>query len=250
MPAQADAFSYHPELQGKIADPLTSFFRTFSVETVLAQHPELETVRDWVHSDDVRERTRAQALADHGDSDLWVFAYGSLMWDPAFQFTEVRRARVPQYARRFILKDVHGGRGTQDSPGLMAALDHGDGCDGLVFRIAAQDIDTETEILWRREMIGPGYTPTFVTATIDDRSEPALTFVADHAAAAISPHLTRAEQTRFIARGAGFLGTSKGYLSNIVTQFAHLGIIDDDCSALLKEVEDYLATAEPARCAP
>lgn len=237
----SDAFAHHPELRGKITDPLTSYFRTFSVGSLLEQHPELDAVRNWVHSDDDRERSRAEILAHHGKGDLWVFAYGSLMWDPAFRFAEVRRAAVPGYARHFILRDDKGARGTREFPGLMAALDRGAGCDGLIFRIAADHVACETEILWRREMIGPGYVPTFVTALIDGRQQAALTFMADHLADAITPDLPRAEQVRFIAQGAGFLGTSKAYLENIVSQFAHLGIVDADCSALLEEVEEFLA---------
>ncbi len=236
-----DAFAHHPELRGRIADPLASYFRTFSVESVLKQHPQLAANMEWIHSDEVRERTRAQALSGHAGGDLWIFAYGSLMWDPAFRFTDVRRARVSGYARRFILLDDKGGRGTKDAPGLMAALDEGMGCEGLAFRVAEHHVETETEILWRREMIGPGYIPAFVSALIDGQSQRSLTFVADHASEAIVPGLTRAEQVRFIACGRGILGTSKAYLEAIVSQFSHLGIVDGHCTGLLREVEDYLA---------
>ncbi|MEX1660662.1 gamma-glutamylcyclotransferase [Thioclava sp. 15-R06ZXC-3] len=240
MDLKTDPFAHHPELRGKIADPLTSFFRDFSVDSVLKMHPELASVMEWVYSNEAREDTRRHCLADRGPDDLWVFAYGSLMWDPALSFSDVRRAYVPDFARRFILVDDNGGRGTKDSPGLMAALDQGDGCAGLVFRISAQDVERETEILWRREMIGPGYLPVFVTAQIDGKPGRALTFVADHCADVIDADLSRSDQVRLIAHGAGFLGTSKAYLENIVTQFAHLGIVDADCSALLQEVEAFL----------
>jgi glutathione-specific gamma-glutamylcyclotransferase len=162
------------------------------------------------------------------------------MWDPALHFAEVRRAFVPGLARRFILKDDKGGRGTAEAPGLMAALDTGTGCEGLAFRIAAAEVDAETEILWRREMIGPGYLAAFVTAHIGGQPVTALTFVADHGADVIFPALSRADQVRFIATGAGFLGSSKGYLDNIVSHFALLGIVDQDCETLQHEVEAYL----------
>jgi cation transport protein ChaC len=244
MTADLDAFFHHPELRGKIIDPLTSFFRTFSAVSVFEQHPELGWVIETLHTDAEREHSRAQTLANHVPGDLWVFAYGSLMWDPAFKFEEIRRARLAGYARRFVLKDIFGGRGTKDAPGLMAALDRGECCEGLLFRIAAEDIDTETEILWRREMIGPGYIPTFVATTVDGQLKTALTFVADHGADAIVPDLTREDQIRYIASGAGFLGTSKEYLSNIVSQFATIGIVDQDCSELLLEVDAHLSAQD------
>lgn len=235
----SDPFHKHPELRDKIADPLDSFFRTFSAESVFAQRPELKWVLDELHSDETREDIRKRALQGRKDDDLWVFAYGSLMWDPAFRFADVRRATLPGYARRFLLKDIYGGRGTKDNPGLMAGLDHGHTCEGLAFRIDKRHIETETEVLWRREMIGPGYIPTFVPLQLDDQGVEALTFVADHSADGIEANLTREEQIQFIANGSGFLGTSKEYLENIVAQFTVLGIVDKDCSALLADVERH-----------
>jgi cation transport protein ChaC len=239
MNAMADAFAHHPELRDKIADPSTSFFRNFRAADILAQRPELAEAFGLLHSDVDREASRREALAGRGAGDLWVFAYGSLMWDPAFRFSEVRRARVPDYARQFILKDSYGARGTRDAPGLMAALDKGDGCEGLLFRISAADVDAETEVLWRREMVGPAYLPAFVTAVMDDQVTPALTFVADHQAEAISPTLTHDEQVLFIATGVGFLGSSFDYLAKINRQLTTLGIVDEYCSTLLRDIELY-----------
>lgn len=244
MPTSPGPFAHHPELRDRIKDPQTSFFRTLNARQAFESRPELRWVLDELHTDEAREKSRQALLATHGEGDLWIFAYGSLMWDPAFVFADVRRAMVPDYARHFILKDVWGGRGTREVPGLMAALDKGDGCEGLAFRIAHEMIDTETEILWRREMVGPAYLPQFVTALVDDQPVRALTFVADHAAKIIEPDLTRAEQIAYCATGTGALGTSHEYLRNIVSQFAALGVVDEHCTALLREVEDFMqATA-------
>lgn len=231
-----DPFAHHPELRGKIKYPETSYFRAFTVERAFADKPHLQWVLEFVYSDEERERSRAQTLADHR-GDLWVFAYGSLMWDPAFRFADVRRAAATGFARKFILKDIYGGRGTREDPGLMAALDPGECCDGLAFRIAAADVEAETEILWRREVIGPGYTPAFVEVSMDHGPAPALTFLADHACATICSDITREEQIRLFRRGAGFLGTSRDYLAQIVQQCAVLGIRDEACAALLTAVD-------------
>lgn len=238
-PMGSDPFVHHPELRGQISEPLTSFFRTFTIEALAAKSRELGLKTQWWHSNEEREAMRARALAGREDKDLWVFAYGSLMWDPAFRFAEVRRARVPDHTRRFILKDIFGGRGTVKVPGLMAALDKGPGCDGLAFRIARELVDEETEVLWRREQVGPAYTAAFVSADIDNHQVNALTFVADHDATLIDASLTRAEQVRFLATGTGFLGSSLDYLRNIVGKFAALGIHDDEVVSLLREAEDY-----------
>lgn len=240
MSVSPDPFSHHPELRDKISNPSKSFFRTFTTEKLAATLKARGLPVDWWHSESEREASRAQTLAGRWDTDLWVFAYGSLMWDPAFRFEEVRRARVPDYARRFILKDVYGGRGTFDAPGLMAALDKGPGCDGLVFRISRDNIDEETEVLWRREKVGPAYTPVFVEAIASERRLPALTFAADHEADLIDASLTRAQQIEFCATGTGFMGSSVEYLRNIASQFDALGIQDEEVSALLRETEAYI----------
>jgi cation transport protein ChaC len=234
-----DPFAHHPELRDLVADPETSFFRGFTVERLLADQPELARWLPDLHTDAVREAIRAEALAGH-EGDLWIFAYGSLMWDPALRFVDLRRARAEAHARQFILVD-DAARGSEGAPGLMAGLDAGDGCEGLALRIAADAVDTETEILFRREVIAPGYVPAFVPVRIGDETLPALTFLVDHACDVIQPELTHAQQVRYIATGQGFLGTSRDYLANIVTHFEALGIHDAHCTTLLRDVEAYRA---------
>ena len=240
MGAAVDPFSYHPELRGKISDPLTSPSRNLTTAKLATLAKARGLPVDWWYSDSEREASRAETLAGRRDTDLWVFGYGSLMWDPAFRFEEVRRAHVPDYARRFILKDIYGGRGTVDAPGLMAALDKGPGCDGLAFRISRKHIDEETEVLWRRERIGPAYTPVFVEVIAADGRMTVLTFVADHGADLIDASLTRAQQIEFCATGTGFMGSSLDYLRKISSQFAALGIQDNEVSELLRETEAYI----------
>ncbi len=253
MPPVSDPFEHHPELRDKIVDPEVSFYRTLTtdmVRGVMAQHG---VSGAWLYSDDEREAMRRATMASHPQDDLWVFGYGSLMWDPGFRFQEVRRAHVPGHARRFILRDTEGGRGTKEAPGLMAALDtdpEGPGCDGLLFRIGAQEVDAESSILWQREIIGPSYLATFVTAntgTADngtasagDEAVTALTFLADHEADMIDAKISRDDQIEFIATGSGFLGSSLEYLSKVHHQFTILGITDPEVEYLVDATRAYL----------
>ena len=130
----ADPFVHHPDLRGLITDPEKSFFRNFRPADIDARMKALGRPDGWRHTDEEIEAARLAFLAERLDSDLWIFAYGSLMWDPGFNFAEVRRANAPRHARKFILKDSFGPRGCPEAPGLMAALDDGEGCDGLAFR--------------------------------------------------------------------------------------------------------------------
>lgn len=243
MEESIDPFAHHPELRDQIGDPLQSFFRSFTTAVLAARMEQMGLPLGWWHPDEEREAIRAQTLAGRRDADLWVFAYGSLMWDPGVRFAEVRRAHVPGYARRFILKDLYGARGTFERPGLMAALDKGPGCEGLLFRIAREDIEQETEVLWRREQIGPAYKAVFVEAHTPDRTIEALTFVADHDAEMIDAGLTRERQIEYVATGKGFAGTSMDYLRNVHQKFAVLGIDDEEVTGLLRDAEAYLGSA-------
>jgi len=237
-----DPFRHHPGLRGRIADPETSFWRRFRPEDFDAPVMAWGAGADWRFTDAQIEATRLAFLADHAGRDLWVFAYGSLMWDPGFHFAEVRRGRAQGYARSFCLRDDLGGRGTPDAPGLMAALDAGPGCEGLVFRLRAAQFDTETAILWRREMIAPAYLAVMVAVDTAQGPVRALSFAADHAAPMIRADLTRNEQARLLATGQGVLGTSLHYIETLVAQLDALGINDPEMAGLLAD-----AQAEAAR---
>ena len=100
------------------------------------------------------------------DSDVWVFGYGSLMWNPAFHFVEQRPARCHGYHRSFCLSTPVG-RGSPDCPGLVLALDWGGSCTGVAFRIAGDQVDEELDVVWQREMVAGSYVPTWVRLATD-----------------------------------------------------------------------------------
>jgi glutathione-specific gamma-glutamylcyclotransferase len=231
----ADPFAAHPELRPLIRDPSQSALRNLYAVSIGKDVPEPAPPVPKMLSAEAREASRRLTLAGH-TGDLWVFAYGSLMWDPAIDFAEVRRAWLPGHARRFILCDIYGARGTHEAPGLMAALDRGDGCHGLAFRVPAERVEDETRNLWAREMVLPSYVPGILPVDLDGDSVMALTFLADHDSDMIRGDLTRDEQVRYLATGTGFLGSSRDYLETIARQFAALGIDDPDIVALMADV--------------
>jgi hypothetical protein len=94
---------------------------------------------------------------------VWLFAYGSLIWNPAIAFAERRFARINGWHRAFCLSTV-AGRGTPDAPGLVLGLDRGGACTGAAFRVAEADIETELALLWQREMLSGSYAPRWVPA--------------------------------------------------------------------------------------
>ena len=98
----------------------------------------------------------------NGSEDLWVFAYGSLIWHPGFAWRERRLATVRGYHRSLCLWS-HDHRGSPDNPGLVFGLDRGGCCRGVAFQIAASDVRTVFEMLWRREMVTGAYCPRWLT---------------------------------------------------------------------------------------
>jgi cation transport protein ChaC len=176
-------------------------------------------------------------LGDHEvGCDLWIYSYGSLMWDPGFHFAEVRLADVEGFQRRFTLK-INLGRGSHDHPALMLSLEQGEGCcRGLAFRISADSVHAETAILWRREMLRGGYAPAMVPMLTPQGTIDALAFVSNPSHPSYVGELPLDETARLIASGKGILGTNREYLVQLATQLEVLGIQDPYVAQLHAEI--------------
>jgi cation transport protein ChaC len=233
-----DPFRHHPELRPLIKPHEESFFYDFTAEKAREMSIHMGSPHDWILPEEVREKDRHDTLAQLR-GDLWVFAYGSLIWDPGIPFAEVRRAFAPGHERRFILRDTQGGRGTPDAPGLMATLDVGTGCNGLVFRIAPEELEVATYKLWSRERIGEAYLSAFIPVETDQGPLTALAFLADYDADLTAPDLTHDEQVHLIATGEGILGTSREYVENLARHFETMGIPAPKLLRLLEDVRAY-----------
>jgi cation transport protein ChaC len=239
-----EAFVHVPALAGRIVEPETSYFRMAH-----ARFDEFDRMAreqgyppGWRLTHEQREATRAQALAGR-DGDLWLFAYGSLMWDPAVHIVEIRIATVQGYHRRFCLKSQIG-RGSAERPALMAALDQGGTCQGLAYRIPAGHVDRETEILWMREMMSGAYVPTFVALETPQGPLEALTFAMNRRSSRYV-QLDIDETARLIGTGRGMRGTSLEYLENLADRLHLLGISDPDLEELRVRARRCLEPGEP-----
>ncbi len=167
-----------------------------------------------------------KTLAEHDPAtDLHVFGYGSLIWNPAFHFVESHPALLRGLHRRFCLKMLSG-RGTREKPGLMLALDHGGACKGVVFRIAAQAAREELGILWRREMYGGAYNARWITVRTAAGPVRAITFVINRKHPRYMPELSVPEMAAIIATACGEIGSCREYLENTVRHLGALGLRD------------------------
>jgi len=237
-----DPFRHHPELRGQITPHGESFFRDMDLAEIDRQVIAAGQPPDWRTPCEIRERNRKAWLDGHLDEDLWLFGYGSLMWDPSVRFSEVRRAHSPVHARSFCLWD-DGGRGSIDHPGLMLALDDGGGCSGLAFRIPAEGLDHETFVLFRREMIFDAYQPAWVRLETAQGEIDAVTFVANHGHDLIRPGIPLEEQARMISRAEGMLERNFAYLDNTLRHLALLKVDDPYIRALHAAASAMTSTA-------
>ena len=185
------------------------------------------------------KRSRKAALAGHPpDRDLALFAYGSLIWNPAFNFCRRETARVHGFHRRFCLW-THLGRGTPERPGLMLGLEAGGSCRGLLYWVAANEIESEIEILWRREMVTGAYRPAWVTAQTATGPERALTFLINRRHERYSGRLNDEAIVAAIATACGPLGACADYLFNTTAHLEQLGIADRPLRQLCNAVRAY-----------
>jgi len=162
-------------------------------------------------STEEREASLKEAMTRYqpGD-DAWVFAYGSLMWNPALEFAEAQPCKVDGWRRSFCFW-VPLGRGTPELPGLMLALERGGDCEGIAYRLSPEQVQSELAILWNREMLAGVYQPRWVPTRLRDgrtvtrrhfrgryRTLPVLRRSADGACGA--PHRLRRGSPRRLSR--------------------------------------------------
>jgi cation transport protein ChaC len=155
----------------------------------------------------------------------WVFAYGSLLWNPLFPFAESRRAVVHGLHRRFCLWSL-ASRGTPDAPGLVLGLDRGGSCRGVVYRLPAPCAMDELHLLWRREMVTGAYEPRWLHVASEGRRSIALGFVVKRSHSQYAGKLTIDEQSAVIARACGAFGSSADYLERTRVSLATHGVVD------------------------
>ncbi|MHA1567029.1 MAG: gamma-glutamylcyclotransferase [Alphaproteobacteria bacterium] len=166
------------------------------------------------------------------DEPYWVFAYGSLMWNPGFPFEEQRDGRLHGYHRAFCIYSHHY-RGTAENPGLVLGLDRGGSCRGTCFRVHPDDVRQVTEMLWRREMITRVYKPLRTRVQTGSGPLAVQTFIADPAHEQYAGKLSLEAMATMIRAGRGIAGENAEYLANTVGHLLDLGIDDGPLHRLM-----------------
>lgn len=181
-------------------------------------------------------------MASLKPSEHWVFAYGSLMWDPGFPVAEAVGGRIDGYARSFCMTSVVF-RGTLEAPGLVLALDEKPGahCQGLALRVDGAHWQNTHADLRARELATNAYHELVLPILLSDgRLVQAITYVMRRDHEQYIGALSLDEQARIISRAVGGRGPNADYLFNTADHLTRLGMQDPDLDELARHVRDLM----------
>lgn len=170
---------------------------------------------------------------------FWVFGYGSLMWQPGFDYEDSQAATLRDYRRSFCVYS-HYYRGTPQDPGLVLGLDpspHAE-CRGVAFRISDEKKESVIAYLTERELCGYAYKAETLPIQLDCGTDiNAYTFVADPDHALYAGDLGLQKSAGLIMDASGKTGLNRDYLINTVRELEAHGYADAPLHDLLKQVE-------------
>jgi cation transport protein ChaC len=153
----------------------------------------------------------------------WVFGYGSLIWDPGFEFGEARLGQVHGYHRSFCIRSTRY-RGTPEQPGVVLGLDRGGSCIGMAFRLRADSRRAAVDALYEREMTGGVYVARHLSVVLDDgRRVQALAFVANRFSASYE-RLSDAQIVERLSSCCGQRGRNREYALRTLHSLAEHGV--------------------------
>lgn len=167
----------------------------------------------------------------------WAFAYGSLIWNPEFEFEERHKVRIDGYHRAFCINS-HTYRGTPEHPGVVLGLDEGGSCEGIAYRVKAGDEARIMDRIYQREMVSEVYQPKVLNVRLaDGRIVTVLTFVAHQADSHGYLPGPRSEVIRRLRECAGCRGSNREYALNTQQALHEWGISDPELDRLIAEVD-------------
>lgn len=156
---------------------------------------------------------------------FWIFAYGSLMWNPKFDWDARHVATIRGYHRSFRLWS-RVNRGTPENPGLVLTLECGGSCRGLVYRIAPDLVRGEVQLIWKREMTYGSYRPRWLNCVVGEETIRALCFTVNRECSGYTGQIPVEVMVEAIASAAGRYGPAHDYLFKTTETLREHGIRD------------------------
>jgi cation transport protein ChaC len=173
----------------------------------------------------------------HGCADLWLFAYGSLIWKTDFPVAEQRRAWVYGHHRALRMWS-RVNRGTPAQPGLVFALLPGGSCQGMALRVAASEVPAVLPKLWEREMPLPTYDPQWLRCHTQDGCVQALAFTLSRRSPSYTGALSTEQLRTIFAHACGRYGSTLDYARLTHQQLQAMGIRDQRLASLMQLAND------------
>jgi cation transport protein ChaC len=174
----------------------------------------------------------------HAAEDLWVFAYGSLMWRPDFPFVERLEARLVGAHRALcVYSFVH--RGTPERPGLVLGLDRGGACRGIAYRVPAAERAATVAYLRAREQVTSVYRESMRPIWLKQSPQqqvPALCFMVDRGHAQYAGRLSLEQQLHHVRQGHGQSGANRDYVIATVAALEELGFRETELHLLAERL--------------
>jgi cation transport protein ChaC len=169
--------------------------------------------------------------------EVWIFAYGSLMWNPMLQFDQRQVATLHGWHRSFCLHmDV--GRGSPELPGRMLALESGGHTQGFALKLCPSTMADELRRVWIREMVLGSYRPVWAPVTLDDGTETqAIAFTADTSREQYTADSRISTVAPLVGSAAGKFGSNAEYLFKLQAALDERGLQDAYIQALCSEVQ-------------
>jgi cation transport protein ChaC len=188
-------------------------------------------------SDAERDESLRATLASRPEGAVWLFGYGSLIWNPILHFVERRTARIKGWHRSFCLSSL-AYRGSNKNPGLVLGLEAGGECGGVAFRIADDMLEAELSLLWRREMLSNSYVPRWLDVSEEGtRFGTAIAFTVDQGGDHYAGALELEEVIRRLSTASGALGSGADYLFRTCEALRSHGIPDPDLEHIAARVD-------------
>jgi cation transport protein ChaC len=192
-------------------------------------------------SGEALDRSLDAILAERDPRDpIWIFAYGSLMWNPGLAFVSKRVGTIYGFHRNFCLWSRIN-RGTPERPGLVLTLERGGSCRGLAFRLAASTSRDELRGLWQREMSFGSYRPRWLDCHAGAQRFAVLAFIVNRECSGYAGKLPVEAMVQSIAMARGKYGSSAEYLFQTQAALESHGILDTRIKRLAERVKAHLA---------
>ena len=180
-------------------------------------------------------------IAHQLDDSIWIFGYGSLIWNPQLDYSRKMIIDLPRLQRKFCIY-LSIAYGTKENPGLMLSIEGKKQamCTGIADKIEREKVRQELFRYWQREMRFGNYIPVVFSYQQHNEIMRIITVIANKDSPYYVNNLNIWQQAQTIASGKGIFGNNRDYLNNLVQNLRKYNIKDSYLSKLEQAVNKKL----------